>query len=186
MGVVVLVAVIAVAVFTANSRQGSARQAEQAMAVAMSQFQAGDFESARSSLEQAANRYGGSTAARARFFKGESELRMARYQEALSSFDAYLAQYEDYPAFRESAMVGRSMCYEGMENYQAAAEELVALLKIMDPEDPRYLENAFRAGEFFARAGNTEQAAKYFQEVSDEASGNLKDKASVAAALLSN
>jgi tetratricopeptide (TPR) repeat protein len=185
-GVVVLVAVIAVAVFTANSRQGSARQAEQSMAVAMSQFQSGDFETARASLEQAANRYGGATAARARFFMGESSLRMARYEDALASYDAYLAQYSDYPAFRESAMVGRAMCYEGLENYQAAAEELVSLLAIMDPDDPRYLENAYRAGEFFARAGDTEQAAKYFQEVSDKASGNLKDKASVAAALLSN
>ena len=64
--------------------------------------------------------------------------------------------------------------------------ELVAVLAILDPEDPRYLENTYLAGEFFAKAGNTELAAEYFSKVSDQASGNLKDRASVAAALLSN
>jgi tetratricopeptide (TPR) repeat protein len=182
--VVALVVIIAIAVFMANSRQSSSRQAEAQMSTAMSQFLSGDFSSANTTFQQLAERYGGATGARARYFQGESELRLGRYAEALASFDAYLDDWEAFPSFRDAAMIARAMCHEGLGNYQAAAEELVAVLGLMDPDDPRYLDASFRAGEFFAKAGDKERAAEYFQTVANSATGNLKDRATVAVSLL--
>lgn len=183
-GVVALVVVIAIAVFTANSRQSSSREAETRMATAMSQFLSGDFNAAGASFQQISQRHGGAAGARARYFQAESQLRMGQYAEALASFDAYLVDWEEFPAFREAAVVGRAMCHEGMGNYDAAAEALESALELMDREDPRYLDTAYRAGEFLAKAGDTERAAGHFRTVADEARGNLKDRAAVALTLL--
>lgn len=183
-GVVALVVVISVAVFMANSRQSSSRQAETQLATAMGQFSAGDFSAASASFEQVSERYGGATRARALYFEAESQLRQGRYADALESYDRYLSRWEDFPEFRGSAMVGKAMAQEGLGDYAAAADQLVDAMKVLDPDDPRYLDSAYRAGEFFAKAGDTERAAEYFRQVADEAQGNLKDRAKVAAALL--
>lgn len=183
-GVVVLVAVIAVAVFTANSRQGSSRQAAVQMASAMAMYGSRDFDSARSSFDQIADRYNGRVGARARFYRAECELHLQRFSEALASYDAYLDVADKDDTFRVSAIIGKSLCYEGMQNYAEAANTLVTLLATLPPDDPRYLDSAYDAGEFFARAGDDAQAAKYFGIVADKAEGSLKDKAQVAADLL--
>ncbi len=184
-GVVVLVAVIAIAVFTANSRQGASRQAETQLASAMSLFSNGEYEAARSSYEQIDDRFGGKNGTVAKFFKAECELRLGRYADALVSLDAYLGEAGDFPEFRESALYAKAMCYEGMENYSEAAAAMIAALELMDDQDPRYLDGAFQAGEFYARAGDMASAGKYFREVAGKAAGNLKDKAEVAAVLIS-
>lgn len=183
-GVVVLVAVIAVAVFTANSRQGSSRQAQIQMASAMSQYMSGDYESARTSFDQIADRYDGRVGARARFYRAESEAHLQRYSEALASYDAYLDVADKDDTFRTSAVIGKALCYEGMQNYAEAAGTLATLLETLSPDDPRYVDSAYRAAEFYARAGDDKQAAKYFGIVSEKGQGTLKDKADVAAALL--
>jgi len=183
-GVVVLVAVIAVSVFMANSRQGSSRQAVLQMSSALNLYQSADYESARGSFEQISQRYGGKDAAMAYFFIGECALRLGTYSDGLAAYDSYLAKYKDYPAFHGSALYGKALCYEGLENYAEAASSMVALMGVVDEKDPRYLDAAFQAGEFFARAGNMEQAATYFGMVSDKGTGELKEKAQVAATLL--
>ena len=183
-GVVVLVAVIAIAVFTANSRQGSSRQADVQLASAMSLFSNGEYEAARASYDQIDQRYGGKSGAVSRFFRAECELRLGRYPDALASLDAYLAEADEFPEFRVSALYARAMCFEGMENYAEAAAALATVLDLMDDEDPRYLDGAFQAGEFYARVGDLDSARKYFREVADKATGNLKDRAEVAVTLI--
>jgi TolA-binding protein len=183
-GVVVLVAVIAVSVFMANSRQGSSREAVLQMSSALNLYQSADYESARASFEQISARYGGQDAAMALFFIGECHLRQGRHADGLAAYDRYLATYKDYPTFRASAIYAKALCYEGLENYPDAASTMVALLDVVDEKDPRYVDGAFQAGEFFARAGNTEQAATYFRIVADKGTGDLKERAAVAAALL--
>jgi TolA-binding protein len=177
-------AVIAASVFMANSRQGSSRQAVLQMSSAMNLYQSTDYEAARSSFEQIAQRYGGKDRAMAEFFMGECNLRQGKYSDGLASYDRYLADYKDAPTFRASAMSGKALCYEGLENYADAAATLVDLLGVLDEKDPRYLDAAYQAGEFFARAGNTEKATTYFSMVADKGSGELKQKAQVAAALM--
>ena len=184
-GVVVLVAVIAVLVFTANSRQNAARQGERDLSVALRQFTAGDLEGARTGFERVDERFGGKNSLIARFYQAETELRQRNYTGALATYDSYLDSADDFPAFRESAVYGKALCYEGLEDHAGAAQAFVTLMSLTHEDDPRYLDSAFQAGEFFARAGNQEEAVKYYQVVSDNAVGSLKHRAAVAVSLMS-
>jgi TolA-binding protein len=185
-GVVVLVAVIAISVFMANSRQGSSKRAAAQMSSAMTLMQTGDYEAARGSFAQIEQEFGGKKGTLAAFFAGECDYRQKKYADAIASYDQYLHNYEKYPLFRGSALYAKADCQAGLGNYADAAATLVSLLGVVDSNDPRYLDAAYQAGEFFAKAGDKEQAAKYFGEVAAKASGDLQSKASVAATLLSN
>jgi tetratricopeptide (TPR) repeat protein len=183
-GVSVLVVAVAVVVFTASGRQGSAREAERQVGGALTLMQRGDFAAAQTTFQQVYQRFGGHHGAAARFFAAECELRQGRFYEALAGFDGYLQAADKYPVFRESAMSGKALCHEGLGDFTLAGETLADLLEMLDEKDPRYLDSAFLAGEFFAKAGDKDRAAEYFRLVSDKGSGNLKDRAGVALAML--
>jgi len=183
-GVVVLVAVVVALVFTANSRQGSERLSGQQLASAISLYQTNDFAAASASFQQIVERHGGRSAALAHFYKGECQLRQGDYSGAMVEYDAYLAAADKFPMFRQSAIYAKALCYEGLQQPDNAAQTLVDLIGQLDEEDPRYLDALFQAGEFLAQSGKASEAADYFQRVSEKGSGNLKQRATVAAALL--
>jgi tetratricopeptide (TPR) repeat protein len=182
-GVVALVAVIAVVVFTTNSRRSAGEQSARQLGSALALFQSGDFQASKTSFEQIHSRYGGRDAAIALFFQAESELRQAEYEAAIADYDRYLEDASKFPTFRASAYYGKALAYEGLQNWTDAAQTMEQSLALMSRDDPRYLSGAFEAGEFFARAGNSEKAAEYFSLVAEEATGNLQHRATVAAAL---
>lgn len=183
-GVAVLVVAVVVVVFMASGRQGSAREAQRLIGGAMTLMQQGDYAAAQTTFQQVYQRFGGEQGAAARFFEAECELRQGRFYEGLAAFDRYLQHADAYPVFRESAMSGKALCHEGLGDFGLAAETLVGLLEILDESDPRYLDAAFEAGEFFAKAGDKDRAATYFRLVTDKGAGNLKDRAGVALAML--
>lgn len=183
-GVVILVGVIAVLVFTANSRQTSAKQARQQLATAMALYQQQDYEAAKTSFEQIYQRHKGSNQLVAKYFKAECELRQRNFSQGLVDYNLYLDKAADYPAFEGAALYGKALCQEGLEDYSGAAATMEKLHRSLDEDDPRYLDSAFQAGEFFAKAGQNDRAAEYFQTVAKKGSGALKDKAAVAASLL--
>lgn len=183
-GVAVLIALIAVLMFTANTRRNSAVQSERQLAQGLAMYQQGDFPAAKITFTQVSERYGGRNGAIAEYYAAESNLAERNYSQALLHFESYLDAASDFPEFKSAAMYGIALCHEGLENYALAAESMEQVLKAVDDNDPRYLDSAFQAGELFAKAGNNERAVHYFQTVADKASGNLKDKATVAVALL--
>jgi tetratricopeptide (TPR) repeat protein len=183
-GVAALVVAVIVVVLTASGRQGASREAERLLGSGMTLMQQGDYAAARGTFQQVRERFGGRHAAAAQFFEAESLLRQGNFFEALAGFDAYLQRAGDYPVFRASAIAGKATCHEGLGDPKLAAETLVELLEVLDESDPRYLDNALQAGELFASAGDKDRAATYFRLVYDKGSGNLKDRASVALAIL--
>lgn len=183
-GVVALVALVAVLVFAANSRENSARQAERQMGAALSLLQQGDVRAAKGTFQQIYENHGGAQSAAARFFKAECELREGNYQQAIDDYDAYLARVKDYPLFEASAIVGKAYAFEGLENYGEAAPLLASAVEKLPAGDPRRLDAAFSAGEFYARLGQSSEARKYFDIVIKDGSGDLKARATVAASML--
>jgi tetratricopeptide (TPR) repeat protein len=179
-GVVALVAIVAVLVFAANSRVSNARDADRLMGSAMTLMQQGDLNSALSSFDQIAQRYGGDQGTAARFFKAECELRLGNYKDALSDYDTYLGKKADYPTFANAALVGKGLCYEGLQNWDDAAAAMVASMDAMDKSDPRYYESAYRAGEDYTRAGKLDDARKYLDMVVQNGTGDVKNRATVA------
>jgi tetratricopeptide (TPR) repeat protein len=183
-GVVALVAIVAVLVFASNSRDANAHQAQQQMGSALAQYAQNDFTNAKASFQQIYERYGGKQGVVARFFAAECDYRAGSYQQAIDGYDAYLAQRKDYPLFEASALIGKGMCYEALRNFPQAAQSLADALKVLDAKDPRYLTTAFDAGDFYLKANNPGEARKYYDMVVKDASGDLKSRAEVAMSML--
>lgn len=183
-GVVAFVVVIGAIIFTANSRQSADRQAERQLASAVSLLDRGDMNAARTTLAQITQRYGGRYGALAAYFRAEADFRQANYTEAIEGYDEYLKESSKFPLFRTAARFARALCYEGLEDYSKAAAAMAQLVDDLDEGDPRRLDAAFRAGEFFAKAGDTATAQKYYRIVADDGQGPQAERARVAADLL--
>jgi tetratricopeptide (TPR) repeat protein len=183
-GVVALVAVVAVLVFVANSRESGAKQAEREMGTALTLMSQGEYATAKASFQQVSERFGGAQGASARFFKAECELKQNDYKGAADDYDAYLARVKDYPMFEGSALIGKALALEGQGNYIEAANSMAAAVDKIDAKDPRHFDAAFNAGEFYQRAGRSADALKYFEMVAKDGTGDLKDRAAVNAAML--
>jgi tetratricopeptide (TPR) repeat protein len=183
-GVVALVAIVAILVFVANSRESGARQAEREMGGAITLYTNGDYAAAKASFQQVADRFGGAQGTSARFFKAECELHLNDYKAAADDYDAYLARAKDYPMFEGSALMGKALALEGLENYLEAARTMAAAADKIDAKDPRHFDALFSAGEFFQRAGHEPDALKYFEMVAKDGTGDVKARAAVAAEML--
>ncbi len=183
-GVVALVAVVAVLVFTANSRVSGAREADRQLSSALALFQHGDLSAARTGFAQVYQGHGGGAGAMAHFFTGECDLRLGDYSQALSEYDAYLADKDDYPLFEASALMGKGLCYDGLSNWTEGAATMVKAMGVLDKDDPRYYEAAFRAGQYYSRVPDSEEARKYFEIAAKARDADLRSRADVAAELL--
>ena len=183
-GVVALVAIVAVLVFVANSRESGAKQAERQMGEALTMMTQGEYATAKGSFQQVSERFGGAPGAAARFFKAECELKQNDYQAAADDYDAYLARVKDYPLFEGSALMGKALALEGLGNYIEAANSAAAAAGKIDAKDPRYFDALYSAGEFYQRAGRVNDAVKYYEMVAKDGTGDLKDRATIAAAML--
>jgi tetratricopeptide (TPR) repeat protein len=182
-GIVALVAVVAVLVFAANSRENNARQAERVMGSALALMLQGDYTAAKSSFQQVADRFGGKQAVAARFFKGECGSKQGNFEEALADYEAYLASSSEYPEFESAALIGKALCLEGMKNYTEAAPVMAAAVAKLDPKDPRYADAALNAGDLYTVAGNPRDALTYYQLASEHGTGDVKARATVAVEL---
>lgn len=183
-GVVALVAVVAVLVFVANSRQSNARAAERQMGSAMTLMQQGDLNAARTSFQQIYERQGGPQAVAARFFKAECELKLGNYEAAASAYGDYLKRKDDYPVFAAAAQIGEGLAYQGTGQWGEAAAAFSAALAMIPKEDPRYDDAAFNLAMSYEQAGNRSEALKYYEMVAGHASGELRDRARIAGAAL--
>jgi tetratricopeptide (TPR) repeat protein len=183
-GMVALVAVVAVLVFAANSRENSARESERQMGSAMALMLQGDYNAAKSSFQQVVERYSGKQASKAQFFKAECEFKQGSFEDALADYDAYLAKSADYPEFEIAALVGKALCLEGVRNHVEAAAAMATAVGKMDPKDPRYGDAALSAGDLFAAAGQPREGLKYYQLASEHGAGDAKARSTVAVELL--
>jgi len=184
-GVVVLLAAVAVILFTAQARRNSARAAEQELAVAMNIYQVGNTSEAGTSFANVADRYSQhDPGVIALYFLGECQLAQSRYQEAVQAYDRYLDKAGEKGQFSDAALMGQAYCYEGLKDYPQAAAVMEKLSQTMDPQDARYLEVLYSAGAFYEESGAREKALDFFRRLSELATGELKGRADVRVALL--
>lgn len=184
-GVVVLVVAVGAILLTAHFRGNAARESEQRFALAMSQYNVGDLQGAASSFAEIVDKYGGQSAGEySRYFLGRSLLAQGRFEEALDAFEQYIGKADEGAPFRGAATIGKASSLEGLHNYLAAAELLERLSQTLDEEDPRLPEVMFRAGRDYERGGSRDKARELFSRVAEKTSGPLKDRATVALAML--
>ncbi len=183
-GVVALVAVVAVLVFASNSRESSARDAEREIGSALLLYQRGEFGAAGTTFQQIYDRHKGKQATAARFFKAECDLRLGNYRQAVDEYDGYLEKRADYPLFESAAAIGKALAWEGLQNYPEAAKTMAEAINTLPKEDPRYFDTVFQAADFYMKAGNSSEALKFYEVVAADGTGELKSRASVAVAML--
>ena len=184
-GVLVLVVAVAAILFTAHNRRNAAGESEREFSMAMSQYNARDVEGAAMAFEHIADRYSGNRAGKlSQYFLAKSLLAQKQYEDALVAFDEYGRKADANAPFQHAAVVGKAMCHEGLHNFTAAGELLEQLSQTLEPKDPRRLDVLFQAATDFGRAGSEDKALELFRVVSEEATGPLKDRASVSVAIL--
>jgi hypothetical protein len=184
-GVVVLVVAVAAILFTAHNRRNAVIDSEREFAMAMSQYNARDVVGAANAFEHIADRYSGHRAGKySQYFLAKSLLAQKQYEDALAAFDEYARKADTNAPFRHSAVVGKAMAHEGLHNFTAAAELLEQLSQTLEPKDPRRVEVLFQAANDYGKAGSRDKAIELFRVVSEEATGPLKDRASVSVAIL--
>jgi tetratricopeptide (TPR) repeat protein len=165
-GVVALVAVVAIlGVRRQQPRERRASRPRREMGSALTLMDQGEYATAKGSFQQVADHFGGAQGAAARFFKAECELHENDYKAAADDYDTYLARVKDYPMFEASALMGKALALEGLQNYTEAANSMAAAVDKLDPKDPRHFDAAYNAGAFYERAGRTADALKYFEMV---------------------
>jgi tetratricopeptide (TPR) repeat protein len=180
-GVVVLIAVIAVVLFTANARRNTAMASERELSLALTQYQMGDKELAGTAFANLADRYSSHQAGvMAMYFLGECHLATYRYDEAITAYDRYLDKAGSEGAFRDAALIGKAMGYEGLLDFKEAARIMEQVVEGLDENDPRYLETLFRAATFYRETEDYTRAKELYKRVRDGATGGpLKDRATV-------
>jgi len=172
--------------FTSHARKRASLEAEQKLGSALQLYNQNDIEGAKKAFTDISDHYSRANAGLvAMYFKGECNLKLSNYSEALSSFEAYIRKYKKSPFFKEAAIIGKSLALEGAGNYLGAAVLLDNLLKEMDEKDPRYLDTAYRSAIFYSRyTEHQNEAVKYFKLVADKATGRMKNQAEVAVLVL--
>jgi tetratricopeptide (TPR) repeat protein len=179
-GVVVLIVIVAIVLFASQARKNSGRAAERDFAVAMNQYQTGQLEQAGTAFASLADQHSGRRSGKAAmYFLGETRMAQYRYQEALEAYDRYLDKAGDSGEFSHPAMIAKGLCYEGLGQFRMAAELMDSASKLLGPDDARYYDVLFNAGTFHWEAGNATAAAEFFRRVSEEATGPLKDRATM-------
>lgn len=184
-GVVVLVAAIAIVLFMANARRGAVGESERQLAFAMDQFLLRSFESASTSFQGIADRYANHAAGQtSMYFLGECYLSLYRYQEAVDAYDRYLDSVGSGATFSVAATIAKAYAYEGLTQFEPAAEVLTTLADTMSPDDARYVDVLFGAGSFWEQAQDVQRAIGFYTRVAELATGTLKSRADVKLALL--
>ncbi len=184
-GIVVLVAILAVVLFTAQARRGSGKEAEREFSVAMNQYQTGRREEAGTAFATVADRYSGHREGKtALYFLGECRLSQGEFDQALDAYNRYLEKAGSKAPFSEAARIAKAFCYEALGRFREAAQTLDEVSQSMNAEDGRYYEILFDAGRFYHQAGESSTALEFYRRVLENARGTLRDEAEVWVALL--
>jgi len=180
-GAAVLVAIIAIVLFVNYSRRSSAMDSERYLGAALALYRQGDVAAAKTSFEDITSRYSQTRAgAIASYYLGECSSRLNSFAEAGRAYDAYLEKSKKFPEFIIAAKIGKAVALDGSQRYADAASILDQLTGSMDPTDPRYAENLFRAGTLYRKAGMMDDAARCFTKLSDGDPGPYQEEAEIA------
>ena len=77
------------------------------------------------------------------YFLGECHKDELRFEEAIQAYDRYLDRADAISPFREAAVIGKALSYEGLGRFAEAGKTMDDLSGSMDPDDPRYVDVLF-------------------------------------------
>ncbi|MBU8922729.1 MAG: tetratricopeptide repeat protein, partial [Bacteroidales bacterium] len=122
-GLVVLIVVIAGAIWMNNSRMHAKASAEAQFSEALASYGAGQIKSAEEMFKIIDDRFGSmEQGACSLYFLGKIALADGRNAEATSYFEKYISMSSKYPFFKDSAREGLAVSYENARDYVKASE----------------------------------------------------------------
>lgn len=185
-GLAILVVIAAFFMFTSHARKSATGEAEAKFGMALELYRQGDLEGARTNFTEIADQYSRSNSGViSLYFKGECNLKLSNYSEAIAAYEAYIRKSGKFPLFKEAAIIGKALAFEGDGKFREAAMLLDNLLGEMNEDDPRYLSVAFKTAIFYSKTSDLQYKAKeFFQLVSEKATGRIQEQAEVALAIL--
>ncbi|MBU0983193.1 MAG: tetratricopeptide repeat protein [candidate division Zixibacteria bacterium] len=147
LGVVGLIAVVALISWYFNSQTAQVGEASEQFANAMRDYSSERYQPALLGFQQIMDNYGGtSEARRAAFLTGRIHLNAREYSEAITFFQKFLREAKKDPMNRAAALGGIAACYEDQANLtEAASYYMQAADEYVDgPAEPDYRFSAVR------------------------------------------
>jgi tetratricopeptide (TPR) repeat protein len=182
---VIIIVVIAGAVYIGNTRRQSREEARSLFGEALTYYMAGQVPAAEQRFEQVHDRASGSRESSfALYFLGKCALIEGRNLEAIEAFDSYLKAVSDSGFFRDAALAGKASALENERRFKEAAELYLGLAR--HPET-----NAFNKKEYltsaalnFKKGHETDMALEAMEELLETATGIEKRDLEIEMAIL--
>ena len=184
-GLVVLVVIIAGAVWMNNSRMQARETAAAQFSEAMDSFRSGQIRTAEEMFTIVRERFGNlEEGINASFFLGRCALLEGRNTEAIGHFEDYIERSGGKAIFIDAAREGVAVAHENERDFAKAAELYAALaedLRVNGFMKTTYLR---RAADDYKLASDRAKAAEILERIVDEVSGREKREIEVELKLL--
>lgn len=185
-GLIILVVVIAVAVWMQNSRRGGRIEAITQFSEALTAFRMGDVKTAEQLFAMAHENHGSTReGVHALYFIGKCLLIEGNYSAAIESFDRYVANSNKYNDFYDAAMDGKGIALMNQQQYAEAAElysELAGSIQTNAFMETVYLR---RAVENYKLSDQPDRAVKIMRQLLEQTTGTERRDLEVEIAILS-
>ena len=122
-GLLVVVVIIAGALWISSSRTGTKEKAGTQFAEALAAFRQGDLQTAEEMFRIVEDRFHGlEEGAYSAYFAGKCALERGRNANAIEMFEEYLESSGEYPFFHDAALEGMATALENERDYGKASE----------------------------------------------------------------
>jgi tetratricopeptide (TPR) repeat protein len=184
-GLIVLIVVVAGAIWMNSSRMQARESAEAQFSEALSSYGAGQIKTAEEMFKIIDDRFSNvEQGVNSLYFLGKIALADGRYTEATTYFEEYISNSSKYPFFRDPAREGLAVSYENARNYVKASEIYLELSEDLTSNKfmgETYLE---RAAENLQLANQRTKAIEVLEKLVAITSGEKRRKLEIQLDLL--
>ena len=184
-GLIVLIVVIAGAIWMNNSRMQARESAEAQFSEALASFGAGQIKTAEEMFKIIDDRFGSlEQGVCSLYFLGKIALAEGRNAEATAYFEEYISMSSEYPFFRDPAREGLAISYENARNYVKASEIYLELFEDLSSNEfmgETYLE---RAADNLLLANQRTRAIEVLEKLVEMTSGEKRRELEIQLDLL--
>lgn len=184
-GLIVLVVVIAAAVWIQGSRSRGRIEAVTEFSEALSAFRMGDVKTAEQLFTMVHENHGSTKeGVHALYFLGKCSLIEGNYQAAIERFDRYLDRSATHNDFRDAAKDGKGVALMNQQQYTEAAKIYEELAD--DIQTNTFMKNTYlrRAAENYKLSEQPDRAVRIMRRLLDSATGTERRDLEVEIAIL--
>ena len=182
---IVILVVIAGAVWIQNARRGSRIESVTQFSEALSAFRMGDLKTAEQLFTMVAENHGSTKeGAHAVYFIGKCALMEGNYTAAIESFDRYISDSGRYNEFQDAATDGKGIALMNQERYAEAAELYNDLVRNIQTNS--FMEQVYlrRAAEGYKMSNQPAKAVEVMKQLLDKSAGTERRDLEVEIAIL--